>query len=686
MDSATHHCLMQNVLSSLVLRPFRLTLQVLMCFGLLALGLSGFAIANTNTTEHNEFDWYATLEQNIRTASWRQLSSLEEQIEQHQEHPLHAYLLRAKINRNFTYANRREVEQFLNDYDGMPVVSGIRKRWLKYLAGKNHFHSLARNYRDGMGAELTCHYLRHQIKQVDDPEPYIQQVTGLWLHGKSQPDNCDPLFWLWRKAGYLTPELAFTRISMAAKQGERKLVTYLKRFLPTEQQYLANAWLAVMGNKNQANVSRLFPLKHPDQEAEILVWAIEKLAWQSPLKAVDAYNKWNEKSVFSVPQQHVLRRAISLSMTIDDLPEALTWLNKANVAGVNDDVVQWHIAYLLRSESWQEILTVINQAPDALQQEDFFRYWQARAYEGLGQSEQAITVYQALAQERHYYGFVASARLNQAPTFGHEPAQRNAEVINAVALHPAAVRAKAFWTLQNYTQARREWRYLLSQLSTEEVTQAGILAHEWGWHSRAIVSFAQSGYWDDVERRFPLAHASQFEIAAHEHGISQPLAMAIARRESSFMSDAVSTAGATGLMQVLPSTARYLSKHRVSRNTLFQPQANVGYGAQYLRYLTDKLGNNDVLISASYNAGWRKVLAWLPEDSTVPMDIWIENIPYRETRDYVKAVMAYREIYAMQLNTPSPFFASLLGASAPTYNQIEAYMSGGEGETCAATC
>jgi soluble lytic murein transglycosylase len=149
--------------------------------------------------------------------------------------------------------------------------------------------------------------------------------------------------------------------------------------------------------------------------------------------------------------------------------------------------------------------------------------------------------------------------------------------------------------------------------------------------------------------------------------------MAIARRESSFRTDAISSVGAAGLMQLMPGTARYVAQEKVTRNALFNANDNIEYGMQYLRYLMDKLNNNPVLVSASYNAGWRKVLEWLPANEALPVDIWIENIPYKETRAYVKAVMAYQHIYDMQLGSNENIFPQLTRDMIPSAEAVSTH-------------
>ena len=632
----------------------------------LAVVWSFFSVFPTQAETQFPIDQYETqrehyleVEKNLRTYSKKHLNRLDREIQQLSNYPLYPYLLRLKIERNLSIQNRHDIEQFLEDYQGQPVSYGLRYRWLNYLARRGHESAFLASYRNGMGAKLTCQALHFRIKHSDDLPAVLADVDALWLHGQSQPDECDPVFALWQKSGFLTPAKVLKRIEIAAKDKNRRIIPYLRKKLPDDLQYIANAWLAVTRDSNAVNRTQLFPLKNKESETEILTWAISKLAWKNPQQAVKAYRTYVPKNIFSLPQLHIIQRAIALSYTLDRLPEAEEWLIKADVLGANEDVKLWHVSYLLRTQQWQKALEVIDSAPSSLQNEENYLYWRARALEQLGSKVQATELYQQLATQRHYYGFMASARIGRAPTLSYSPAPIDVTQMQAIENRQATQRAVEFYRLNRLTEARREWRYLLSTLSDEQITHAGILAYEWGLYDQAIISFAKSGYWDDVARRFPLAFESQFTEKSSAYNVSQSFAMAIARRESSFMVDAVSPVGATGLMQIMPSTAQYLAKKRVTRETLYQVNHNLDYGIQYLRYLMDKLSNNSVLVSASYNAGWRKVLEWLPENAPLPVDIWIENIPYKETRQYVKAVLAYQYIYQQQLGENESIFPRL---------------------------
>ena len=616
---------------------------------------------------------YLEVEKKLQTYSTRSVQHLDNDIHELANYPLYPYLLRLKLERTMSLKTKRDVEQFLNDFSGQPVSYGVRYKWLNYLAKNNFRDTFLASYRPGMGARLTCIALNYRLKEGEDEKVILPEVDALWLNGQSQPDECDPLFAKWKKAGLMTSEMVIKRIEIAAKEGNRGIISYLKRQLPREQQYLADAWLSVTRDASRVSKSALFPLKSTAHEAEVIVWAIKKLAWRNPDLAAKVFTRYHAKNVFSKAQLHDMKRAIALSYTLDRLPQADHWLELADVDGASEDVKFWHISHLLRKKQWQQVIDVIDNAPDELRREESYRYWKARALEALGQSMQATVLYKALAQERHYYGFMASAQIGEIPSLAHAPAPRDTAAIASVAKTPATMRAVEFFRLDRATEARREWFYLLSHLPESKVTDAGILAYDWGLYDQAITSFAQSGYWDDVERRFPLAFSDVFSEKSQAYSISKSLAMAIARRESSFRSDAISSVGATGLMQLMPGTAQYVAKRKVSRNTLFKVDDNVEYGVQYLRYLMDKLNNNPVLVSASYNAGWRKVLEWLPENDALPVDIWIENIPYKETRAYVKAVMAYQHIYDQQLGGEDNIFPQLTQDVIPSVDAVSTH-------------
>ena len=178
--------------------------------------------------------------------------------------------------------------------------------------------------------------------------------------------------------------------------------------------------------------------------------------------------------------------------------------------------------------------------------------------------------YSAVAKNRHYYGFLASHFLKLPVFLDDSPLQYSAQQLDELEKYPAAKRAYAFYQLSMMTEARREWRYFVAQLEPEAKAMAAVLADAWGWHEQSILTFVSANYFDDVQRRFPLGHKNTLLESAQSVAIDPAWAFAIVRKESAFSQDAYSGAGARGLMQLLPSTARYISKEKVSPDSFIK--------------------------------------------------------------------------------------------------------------------
>ena len=180
------------------------------------------------------------------------------------------------------------------------------------------------------------------------------------------------------------------------------------------------------------------------------------------------------------------------------------------------------------------------------------------------------------------------------------------------------------------------------------------------WYDRAIFTLAKVGYLNDVNLRFPLGFANDIKQYAGDQKINPAWAFAITRRESSFMPDANSPAGAKGLMQIMPGTAKQLARKTISNRYLFEAKNNIKLGTKYLRNLLDRHDGNQVLATAAYNAGPYRVKSWLKNAESLPADVWIETIPYKETREYVKSVLAYQQIYQHKVGQDASLFDQII--------------------------
>jgi soluble lytic murein transglycosylase len=262
---------------------------------------------------------------------------------------------------------------------------------------------------------------------------------------------------------------------------------------------------------------------------------------------------------------------------------------------------------------------------------------------------EAVAVFRELAVERSYYGFLSADELSLAYAFGNTQFVADEAKIAELQARPDLIRARELFLVGLDGRGRSEWDAVISYFDADDKTQAAILAHRWGWHSRAIAAAANIGDYDDLSLRYPLPYSATFQQYAEDANISPQWAYGVARSESLFMRDVRSSAGAIGLMQLMPATGKKVAKEiqlpYSGLNTLTDPASNIRLGTSYLGQMAERYGGNRVLATAAYNAGPHRVDAWLPESGEIDARAWIENIPFNETRGYVRRVLAAETIF-----------------------------------------
>lgn len=574
-------------------------------------------------------------------------------------YPLQPYLDQKRLLKNLSLSNATEINEFLVEYKDTPLDWPLRKSWLKFLAKEKQGLLFLQAYKPTVNAELRCQHLKFKLASGLPEIVVLPEVTKLWQVGKSQDKACDPLFARWQKAGYQTNEVIWQRLVLAADGGRHTLIPYLTKLLPPEQQYLAKLWHKV--RRDPALVAKLnhFPNKS-NRETEILAYGFKRLIWRDPDKALRSYKKAQQKFTFTSNQQLQIKEKFALALSAKSHPQAQVWLNKLEFSSLNKSMLQWRLTQALKQKDWERLIVDLKLLPTKYKDDLKWKYWYARALIETDAVERGQYLLEQLANERHYYGFLAATYIQEPASMQHKPLAFSHGEKRKVTNYPAAKRAFEFYHLGRYYEARAEWNYLMRQLSHREKLIAAKVANENQWFDRTIFTLAKVGYLDDVLLRFPKAFDEEINHHASNEKIAPAWAFAIARRESSFMTDARSSAGARGLMQLMPNTAKSLRKGRVSRNYLLNADNNIELGTRYLKKLLDKNSGNQVLATAAYNAGPHRVKTWLKNLKAMPADIWIETIPFKETRNYVKSVLAYQEIYQHEPGQVSQLFEQVI--------------------------
>lgn len=585
-------------------------------------------------------------------------------------YPLQSYLRYEELKGSLAVTPDREIEQFIQDYAQSSVSSRLRAAWLTHLAQQKRWEDFLRVYQpypDMQGVALHCLQLRARLAtgvgQTPSPD-WLDEAKALWLVGRSQPEECDAVFKSWRAQGGLTDDMIWQRIRLAMDNRELGLAAHLAKDLGAEDRKWAEHWRRSYKDPAALLAHPDFKKDHP-RARDILRYAIKRLARGD---AGLAHAKWQHiKSsyAFSVEEIGETGRDIAVAAAMQHNPLATTLFAAVPGSALDDNAHEWRVRAALLQQDWSTVLSAIGDMPAELRDKPSWRYWKARALTQPTPVQNkpppaqphpaaaAEQIFSELARERSYYGFLAADRLNQPYQMNSSSVAASEAELAALGRHLGVAQAHELYRLGLMSEARREWNHLPRTLDARSLHLAAVLAARWGWHDRAIFTLAQAKVTDDLELRFPLLYREQVMANAREQDLDPAWVYGVIRQESAFMSDARSSAGALGLMQIMPATgktvARLLGDPIRHIKELFDVDKNIELGTAYLRHVLDENEQHQVLATASYNAGPQRARQWRPEERELPSDIWVENIPFTETRNYVQQVMAFTTIFHSRL-------------------------------------
>ncbi|MDH5784344.1 MAG: transglycosylase SLT domain-containing protein [Chromatiales bacterium] len=573
-------------------------------------------------------------------------------IQQLKDYPLYPYLIYWKLRDRLGEQPPATIEAFLTSYDTLPIASHLRGAWLKRLADEKRWPEFLHFYRGG-STVMQCRLHTAQLHTGDKKSAWAG-AEKLWLSGKSQPDACDDLFQAWERGGGITPALRWQRVELAMHQGNTSLARHLAKGLSGDDRETVTLWRRVYNDPTLIERSDQIK-KDSARHRHIVAHGLQRLARRDAARAAKLWNKVSGKYRFSTAQNNEINRAIARNFAYDGDSRGLIWYAQITPESVTQHDRTWATRLALRQSNWRAARTWIESMPVTERQSVDWQYWQARINEQLGEQQQAEHLYHTVSGDRGYYGFLAADQIDGEYNLDHQPVDVDPAAIKALKQTPGMVRAHELYMLLLTKEARLEWESAVARMNKEEILVAGKLADEWKWYDTALLTLAKARYFSDLDIRFPLAHSGTVTREAETRDLDPSWVYAVARQESAMMPDARSPAGAMGLMQLMPSTGKAVAKrlnYPISdTEQLLVPDINIRLGAAYLRQVLDRF-NNPVLATAAYNAGPHRVDKWFPEDGHVDADIWIENMPFNETRKYVRRVMAYSVFYDQRLDKP----------------------------------
>ena len=583
-----------------------------------------------------------------RNKKYKQYSEL---IKHQKSYPLYPYLRYKDLRRNISSLNIQEINQFLNDYRDSPISNKLRTRVLSVLARRQQWKDYLLTYEYSDSVELHCQYLK-ALYIEGFIEPAFEQVTALWMVGKSQHKSCSYIFDKFNQAGRISKEMIWARIKLVMGNRKLQLAKYLANSLPEKDKILVKFWIKVHRQPDLLLRHKFSAIIDPKMY-EILTHAIKNQARKDISKAIQLYELIVEKVGLPNSYKVDIYKKIGLILAKKHDDRAIIWLDKIPEEKVTRYITQWKTQYAIRNGEWPLVINEIDKMPNYLQQKIRWQFWWGYAHKQLGHEIESTEILEKIAKKRDYYGFLAADITQQPYHFEDSPIQLNQAITNKISSLPGILRAKEFYHFKQVANARREWNHTIEDFSDEYLLNAAKIAYNWGWYDRAIASIGMTKNLNDVEVRFPIVYKDIIDNYSNINNLNSAWTYAIIRRESIFIKDAMSHKGALGLMQLLPRTARASARATKTsfhgKRQLVKTKPNIKLGTYYLNHLFKKHHQQTVLATAAYNAGPRNVKRWMSHSEPMDAIRWIESIPFKETREYVTNVLAYNIIYQFRL-------------------------------------
>lgn len=569
------------------------------------------------------------------------------------DYPLYPYLRFIELERNLKNTSTAKIQGFLQTYHRTPLANKLYYRWINSLARRGKHKTLIQYFRPTQNTKLLCKYA-NALHITGSKGTAFSLMGELWQTGKSLPKNCDPILKKWQAAGYMTPHRLWSRIHLVMNKGKRRLATYIGKSLPKKERFWLSLWKKVQRKPEYVlKADAHFKDEHSPIMHWILVDGMTRLASRKPLMAAEYWQKIRSKYHFSDEEKERIERRLSLSLARAATPLSRDTLKKLKLDSRDASVITPHILSAIGDKDWESALSWLNSLNSNERNSERWHYWRARALEEMGRLDEARSLYLQITDSRSYYSFLAADRIGDRYQMTHRPINTPAAELTKLQHIPAVARASELYQLKRIVDARREWHFAIQQMDKKQLLTAAQLVNKWGWHDRSIITLALAKHWDDLELRFPLAHKTYIEKQAKHEKINPAWAFAVIRQESAFATDARSSAGALGLMQLMPRTARQVARSlrikRPNQRDLLKSNINIKLGIRYLRKLQERFNGNSILATASYNAGPWRVKSWLPKEEAQSADLWVENVPFTETRKYLKRVLTYTIIYEQRL-------------------------------------
>jgi len=564
------------------------------------------------------------------------------------------------------------IRHFLSRYEGSLVADRLRSDWLKILGKSRQWQLFDTEYSlvINKDTELQCYYYQRHLSIKN--AAVIAEVRALWFTANIL-DSCSPVFQTLIDSGQISPSDIWKKIRMALAENKTTAAIRISRYLSNANETLNVKELDRASRNPRKYLDSIHSQVNSRSAREIALFALLQLLRNDIDQGFAQWQKVKNRLPASDRSYFLVKLGYRAAMQHD--PRALSWFREAQDSvqphTASDKVLGWHVRAALRAKNWNEVLSAIAKMSAIEQQSDSWRYWKARALKEKKQLTDVQSILTSLSEEHSFYGQLAREELGKEFYFPDKSYQVNDREVSAISQKPGVQRAIAFARINLRTEAYLEWSWTVRGFSDPELLAAAEVARRSGLYDRSINTANRTVSQHDFKMRYPFPHREIMKNVVHPYGLDEALVYGLIRQESRFITDIKSSAGATGLMQLMPATASWVAKkmgmNDFRQYMLADVRTNLQLGTYYLNHVLASLDAQPVLALAAYNAGPGRARRWRDSVSTLEGAIYTETIPFNETRDYVKKVMENAMYYAKVLNPgqKSPTLKQRLGFITP---------------------
>jgi soluble lytic murein transglycosylase len=557
-----------------------------------------------------------------------------------------------------------EIMTFIESMERYPFANRLRGEWLKKLARQENWALFAEQYAKFQGEDvgLQCESLYGQLQTGSAID--TAQLKKLWLTSQEQPSQCQRLFDANIENGTIHSELMAQRLRLALLDNRTVLAKAILQKMPNADASQLKLIDVASQTPSKFLNQRLISAKSRLGEALSLA-AFDQLARENIEKAVDKFHDLQPLYDAELKNEIWLRIAYHAARALNE--QAMRYYGNAKNLNLTEELREtsiyreafaWRMRAALRAQAWQEVLNTVAMMSEKQAQESAWRYWKARGLLATKPNVpeatlEADAILVQLAKERHYYGWLAAEAMTASISNTPEPPYVSTpEEVAQIANLPEIKRAQALQNLDMRWEAKMEWQMATRNMNDQALIAAATYALKQKWYDTAILTADSTKKMHNFELRYPTPYREYFKYAADDEQVDEAWVYGLVRQESRFMDYAKSSVGASGLMQLMPATAKWAAKRKgligYSNAMIHDLRTNIALGTYYMRHTLDTLNGQAVLATAAYNAGPGRAKKWM---ANTPMEaaIYIETIPFSETRNYVQKVMANAQMYASRL-------------------------------------